>query len=175
MRFFLEHPYREIYLRELARELKLSPYAVKKYVDLLIKENLINETKKGNLRYLVANTNNLFFKYLKISLNIKLILNSGLIEFLKENIVNISSIILFGSLAKGEDTEKSDIDIVVIGEKKEKKYLDLEEFERKLKREIKPHIFSWSEWKKKAKEDKPFYYEVIIYGIPLYGELPVVE
>ena len=39
LKFFLDNPYEEVYLRELAKKLKLSAFAVKKYADILIKEN----------------------------------------------------------------------------------------------------------------------------------------
>jgi predicted nucleotidyltransferase len=100
------------------------------------------------------------------------LLLSGLVEFLKEQTANLSSIILFGSMAKGEDDEKSDIDILIIGKEK---HFNLGEFEEKLDKEITLHFFSWSEWNHKAKEDNPFYYEVISHGIPLYGELPLTK
>ena len=171
-KFFLENPYGEVYLRELAKKLKLSPFAIKKYIELLIKENLVKDERKANLRYFKANINNLFFKHLKIAFSINLLIKSGLIDFLKESIVNVSSITLFGSMAKGEDSKESDIDIVVIG--KEKNF-NLSRAKEKIGREINLHIFSWSEWNKKAKQDKPFYFEVISHGIQLYGELPLVR
>lgn len=170
--FFFRNPYEEVYLRQLAKNLKLSPYATKKYADLLVKRGLITDEKKANLRYFRANINNLFFKHLKIAFNINLLLECGLIDFLKENLANVSSIVLFGSMAKGEDTKKSDVDIFIIGKQK---YLDLGEIERKIEKEVTLHIFSWSEWNKKAKEDKAFYFEIISQGIALYGELPIVK
>ena len=170
--FFLDNPYGEVYIRELARKLKISPFAVKKYTDILLEERLILEERKGNLRYLKANVANLFYKYLKISLNIKNLIKSGLIDFLKNNLVNVTSIVLFGSSAKGENSDESDIDILIIGKEKN---LDLTEFEDKLKKDISLHFFSWSEWNEKAKEDHPFYYEIISHGINLYGELPLVK
>ena len=169
VKYFLEKPYEEIYLRKLAKELQLSPFAVKKYADLLIKEDVIKEERKANLRYFRANVNNLFFKQLKIAFNIKLILNSGLLDFLKENLANVSSIVLFGSMAKGEDDENSDVDILIIGKEKD---INLEKFEEKIGKDITLHIFSWSEWNNQAVENKAFYSDIIIYGIPLYGELP---
>ena len=170
--FFLVNPYKEFYLRELAKKLKISPFAIKKYADILVKEGLILEERKANLRYLKANVNNLFYKHLKISYNIRQLLKSGLVDFLKNNLANVISIVLFGSLAKGEDSEESDIDILIIGKEK---HLSLNEFERKLDKEIVIHFFSWSEWNEKAKEDHPFYYEVINNGIALYGELPLTK
>ena len=103
LNFFLENPYQEAYLRELAKKLKLSPFAIKKYVDILIKEELVKDEKKANLRFFKANMNDLFFRHLKIAFSINIILKSKLIEFLREEITNVSSIVLFGSIAKGED------------------------------------------------------------------------
>ena len=170
--FFLINPYKEIYLRELAKKLKISPFATKKYADVAVKEGLVLEEKKANLRYLKANTSNLFYKHLKISYNIRQLIKSNLIGFLKNNLANVTSIILFGSLAKAEDTDESDIDILIIGKQK---HLSLNEFQDKLNKEITLHFFSWSEWNSKAKEDHPFYYEIINHGIPLYGELPLTK
>ena len=34
--FFLENPYGEFYLREVARKLKISAFAAKKYADILV-------------------------------------------------------------------------------------------------------------------------------------------
>jgi len=172
VKFFLENPYKEFYLRELAKKLKLSPFVVKKYSDILVKENLILEQKKANLRYFRTNINNLFLKYLKKALNINLLLKSGLTNHIKENIANVSSIVIFGSMAKGENDEKSDIDILIIGKEK---FINLDKFEENVNRKITIHIFSWSEWNKKAKEDIAFYFEIINYGIALYGELPLIK
>ena len=170
--FFLDNPYKEFYIRELAKKLKISPFATKKYADILIKEGFILDEKRANLRYLKANVTNLFYKHLKISYNIRRLLKSGLVEFIKNNVTNVTSIVLFGSLAKGENDDKSDIDIVIIGKERD---LNLEKFEGKLNHKITLYFFSWSEWNEKAKKDHPFYYEVINYGISLYGELPLTK
>jgi predicted nucleotidyltransferase len=168
--FFINNPYNEFYIREIAKKLNISPFAAKKYSDILVKSGILKEERRANLRYIKPNMDNLFYKYLKISYNINNILKSGLIEFIKDNIPNLTSVILFGSLAKGEDDDKSDIDLVIIGKAKK---VSLEEFEEKLKKEIRIHFFGWSDWNEKTKKDASFYYEVISYGIPLYGELPL--
>lgn len=172
LKFFFNNPYKEFYLRELAKKLKLSPFAIKKYMDILIKEDLILEKRKANLRYFKANVNDLFFKHLKIAFSIKEMKQSGLIKEILEKMANVSSIVLFGSVAKGEDDENSDIDIVVIG--KEKNF-SLAEARKKLGKEINLHVLLWSEWNKQADTNKAFYFDVITYGIPLYGELPIVK
>lgn len=172
LKFFLENPYEEVYLRELAKKLKLSTFAIKKYADFLVKEDLIKEERRANLMYFKANINSIFFKQLKIAFSINIILKSGLLDFLKQNLANVSSIVLFGSMAKGEDSKESDIDILIIGKEK---YLDLKKFEEKIGNEITLHIFSWSEWNENAEHNKAFYFDVISYGVPLHGEVPLVK
>lgn len=170
--YFLENPYGEVYLREISKKLKLSVGATKRYADVLVKEQVLVESKRANLRYLRANTENLFYKNLKKSKSVKKILDSEILESIINESINVSSIVLFGSTSKGEDSPESDIDLLVIGKKRE---FSEKGFEKKIKKEIQIHFFEWKEWRKKFKEDESFYYEVINQGIPLYGELPLIK
>ncbi len=172
IQYFLENPYKEVYLRELAKKLKISPFAVKKYSSLLLKESFIEEERKGNLRYFRANAQNKFYKQLKKAFSVKKIMQSGLPRFIEKNIPAVSSIILFGSLAKGEDDENSDIDLLIIGKDK---HIDFSEYEKKLGKTINTHIMLWSEWKKNYEKNRAFYYDIITHGIPLKGDLPLVK
>lgn len=171
LNFFFENSFDEVYLRELARKTKLSPFAVKKYVDIFLTKGLIIEQKRANLRYFKANVSSLLFKHLKIAWNVDKLVESGLIGLVSSN-QGVSSLILFGSMAKGTDDKKSDVDLVVIGGSKS---LNISKIETKLGREVNIHVFSWSEWKMQTKTNAAFYSDVIIYGIPLYGELPLVN
>lgn len=173
LEYFFENPYKEVYLRDLAKKIHVSVFAAKKSLDKLVKEGILLERREGKLRYIKANVENPFFKHLKIAFNIKKILDSGILEYLKKNIHPLLCIVLFGSVAKGEDDEKSDIDLLVIGN--EKNNLFLSKFEKRLNKEINLIIMKWHEWRKKAEKDKAFYLDVISYGIPLYGDLPVIE
>ena len=169
--YFFDNPYEEIHLREIARKLKLSPFAAKKYLDLLQKKSLILDERKANLRYFKANTINLIFKHLKITYSISKIVECELLSYLIENTKSLISITLFGSVVKGEDDKNSDIDIVIIGNNK---ISNLSKFEEKLGKNVNIHFFNWTEWKKQHKVNKAFYYDVISYGVPLYGVLPIV-
>jgi predicted nucleotidyltransferase len=171
--FFIENPYKEVYLRELAEKLKVAPFTVMKYTEFLLKEGLIKEERRANLRYFKANAGGLFFRHLKIAFNVRNISNSGIIEFLKENMTGVSSIVLFGSMAKGEDDGKSDVDMLVIGKKRGQ--MNLRKFSDKIGKEITLHVLSWSEWNEATRKNEAFYADVIIYGIPLYGERPLVK
>ena len=170
--YFFLHPYKEIHLRELSRRTGLSIFSVKRVVDALVEERILEERRRGNMRYLRANMGSLFFRHLKIAFSIRRIEKSGVVEYLVEKIPAVTSIVLFGSVAKGEDDESSDIDLLVIGQKRK---MDLSEFERSLGKEIVVVIMEWSEWREHAKRDRAFYREVITKGIPLYGDIPVIE
>lgn len=170
---FFDDPYQETYLRELARRINLSIYSTKIAADHLVLEGLLLERREGRLRYLKANTGNLFFKQLKIAFNVKKILDSRLTEHLIETIPATSSIILYGSWAKGENDYKSDIDILVIGQRPNR--IDASGLETSLGHGIELTVHRWSEWRKKAETDKAFYIEIITSGIALHGYLPVVE
>jgi len=171
--FFFDNPYLDIHLRELSRITKVSIFSAKVSVDYLLSLNLLTEKKVGRMRYLKPNMDNLFFKYLKISFSIKKIIDSGLIEYLSQNVPGIFCIVLFGSVARGEDDKNSDLDLLVIGQRTKKLYFC--KFENKIGRKIKPIILKWAEWKKESEKNRAFYLEIITTGISLYGRLPVLK
>lgn len=70
--------------------------------------------------------------------NVRLIYESGLAEFLRESFPGCA-VIVFGSFSKGEDTQKSDIDIAVMGAKA--RPLGLGAFEKALQKEIRVNFY----------------------------------
>ena len=172
MQYFFNKPYEQIHLRELSRKTKINIYSTKKIADELVNQNILIEKRQGNQRLLQANTDNQFFKQLKIAFSIKNIIDTQILTFLKEKIPAISSITLYGSTSQGKDDENSDIDLLIVGQKTK---IDISKFEKKLNKEINLLILKWSEWRIHAKQDKPFYREIIKDGISLLGEIPVIE
>jgi predicted nucleotidyltransferase len=167
--FFFENPYEKIHLREFSRRIKVSLNTSQRFLNYFLEQGFIQESREANLRYFKANLKSLTFKHLKIAFSLKKMEDSKLIDYLSER---FPQIVLFGSIAKGVDDVNSDIDIVCIGIKKE---LDLFEFNKKLKREINVHFFSLAQWKKQKQENKAFYHDVILTGINLIGEMPIIE
>lgn len=168
LNFFIENPYKEIYLREFARKVGISVNSSQRFLNLFLKEGLIKERRTVNTRHFSANLDSIVFREIKRTIFIKKIVDSGMYTFLKER---YSSVVLFGSVARGTDNINSDMDIICIGNLK----TDLREFEKKLSREINPHFFSFIEWKKQKLLNKAFYQEVISNGINLIGEMPIVD
>lgn len=171
IRYFLENPYSEVYLREFAKKTKMSVFAAKKYLDSFLKEDLIVEERKGNMRYFKANMSNLTFRQLKIALILEKIRKSRLIEEIKEKLPGVSSIVLFGSTARGEDDKNSDIDILIIGNNKSPYISGIG---GELDKKVNEHLFSWANWNKQKKDNNAFYMDIITQGIALLGEKPIV-
>jgi len=149
--------------REIARTLKATPSGVAKaLIDLEQSELLtIEKNNNMNLNYISLNRNQRIMRFKQIE-NIKQIYELELIEYLEEKCPG-TTIILFGSYSKGEDTLKSDIDIAIIGTKS--KNINMEKFERKLERII--NINYYTSFKDIDKELK----ENLFNGIVLSGAI----
>jgi len=172
MQYFFDSPYEQIHLRELSRKAKISIYSTKKIADELVNQKILLEKKQGNQRILQANIENQFFKQLKIAFSVKKLQDSEILKFLEEKIPAISSITLYGSTSQGKDDNKSDIDLLIIGQKTR---IDLSAYEKKINKEINLLIMKWSEWRTHANQNKSFYREIIKDGVALLGEKPVIE
>jgi len=169
LEFFIKNPYDEIHLREFSRRMEISPNSAQRFLDLFLKEDFIKEERKANLRYFKANLDNIVFRQIKIVYSLKKLKDLEVIKELEKN--NFLSVVLFGSVAKGLDDEKSDLDLVCIGLNKKIQ----NKIQEKLDRELNIHRFTLAEWKKQSKLNKAFYQDVIAFGITLIGDLPLIQ
>jgi len=131
--YFFVNPMSKLRVREIEKILKLPLPSVIRYCKELEEEGILMINKVGNVVFYTADKTNPNFLLDKKLFNIKLLYTSGLIEFLKIKLSN-PSLIVFGSYAKGEDIENSDIDLYI--ETPSKKEISLKEFEKKLNRKI---------------------------------------
>ena len=132
LKIFLNSPTEKFRLREISRIAKVSPASVMNYLKEFEKEGIIKRIEKRGIPFYSAerDTEDLVF-YKKISILYELH-DSGLIEELWDKLCP-KAIILYGSHAKGESTEESDVDIFIIGKEKQ---FDLTVFEKKLGKTI---------------------------------------
>lgn len=137
---FFNEPTEEHYLMEISRKSNLSHTSVKKHLKTLREERIITEREqeKGKRTYTLykANLEEQKYKKLKKIDLINRLWSKGLVKHLKDN-YQPDCIVLFGSAARGEDTEESDIDLFLQTKGKKR---DLEEFEEKLNRKIQLHL-----------------------------------
>jgi|SRR3989344_556611 len=130
---FFKNPGRSFHIRELSRITKLSSTGVIKIIKRLKNEDLL-VSKKEKITEEIRPTFNDKFYVMKRIYNIYSLYDIMLIKYLKDFYEEPEAIILFGSYAKGLDTEKSDVDLCVITNKKD--LPDLIIFEEKINRKI---------------------------------------
>src|SRR3989338_10638354 len=131
--YFLHHPTIKHRVRQLERELKLPLPSVIRYTNELAKEQILKRETIAGVTLFSADRSSQTYLLEKKIYNLRSLYTSGLIAYLAQELSN-PTLIVFGSYGKGEDIEESDIDLYVetVSERK----VNLQHFERKLKREI---------------------------------------
>lgn len=136
LRTFCRFPYRGFYPSNLAKESKVSVTHTNRILKILSENNIVSIRKVGRHDIYKLNLESrlsrelLALFHLERRLEIDPEFRVGLEEFvrkLKRSLGNhLKSIILFGSVAKGEQRKESDIDIVIITDnfKQAKKVVD---------------------------------------------------
>jgi len=163
--YFFVNPTAKLRVREIERALKLPLPSVIRYCNELEQEGILTTNKIGNANFYTSNRGSQKYILEKQLYNIKQLHESGLVEYLKIILSN-PAIVLFGSYARGEDTEESDIDLYI--ETPSKKEISLEKFEDKLKRKI--QVFRYKNLKEIS---SPHLANNIINGITLNNYIGV--
>jgi predicted nucleotidyltransferase len=169
--YFFMHPDREIYSRELARVLKMSPATVGRILQALHNDMFLEQREERIAIYYKASVTN-EFKALKKAYTVSYIESSGALEYIKKNSVGLSAVLLYGSAARGEDTGDSDFDFLVISSKSSITPLGLGSI---LHREVNLQVYNIAQWKKISESNRAFYLDVISDSITLFGQKPVID
>ena len=166
-RFFSIYPTSRLRVRQMERELNLPLPSVIRYCKELEKENILKKEKISNIYLYSADRSSKSYLFEKRLFNVKLLFESGLVDHLIKEYSN-PTILLFGSYSKGEDIEKSDIDLYV--ETPKKHDFNLQKFEKILNRRI--QIFNY---KNINDITNPHLSNNIVNGIILNGFLEVFK
>jgi len=161
------YPNRTFHIRELAKETRFSTTAIVKAVNDLKRFRIIKVEKTNLTTNVKADLESEVCRFYKLVSNLYRLERYGLIWVLKET-YKPEAISIFGSFAKGEDIEESDIDILIITSKKVYTNNYIDEWERIFKRKINLHILPSLE--KSSSEFK----NAVANGIILYGYLKVI-
>lgn len=163
---FFEEPNKWYHLREYARINNISPSTAMNYLNEFCEKGLLKKKKEHNLSLYKAEDESENFRDMKIFWNVQRIKNSKILDFLEEEL-KPNGIILFGSVSKGLDSKESDIDLFAMSSAK--KEINLEKFEKILKRKIQLFVFN----QKRLKETKELSNN-ILNGIILRGYIEVL-
>ena len=131
--YFLVNPTSKLRVRQIEKELKVPLPSAIRYTKELEKEKILKTILTGGIRLFTADKSSSAYILEKKQFNIKSLHDAGLVDYLVKEYDN-PAIILFGSYAKGEDIETSDIDLYI-----ETSHINIEipeKIESKLKRKI---------------------------------------
>jgi predicted nucleotidyltransferase len=147
-------PQRSFYTSEIVRALRSGTGAVERELSRLQRSGLVSVEKIGNQKHYRANQDSPIFEELR-GLVAKTV---GLAEPIRESLLPyapaIKTAFIYGSVAKGTDTARSDIDLMVIGD--DLSYSDLynaaQDAQDKLHRKVNPLFLSPNDWHRKASD-----------------------
>ncbi len=164
LQLFFDYPTKPFQLREISRLTKVSFPSVRNHIKKLEKLKFVKRKKGTIYEAYIADRNDKFLIYKRNDILIRLY-ESKLIDYLVDKLIP-NTIVLFGSCARGEDIETSDIDLFIQAKEES---IDLREFEGKLKRKINPLFES------DIKDIPSELMNNIINGIVIYGYLKVLK
>jgi predicted nucleotidyltransferase len=147
-------PERSFYTSEIVRSVRSGTGAVARELARLERSGLVSVERIGNQKHYRANRDSPIFEELQ-SLVAKTV---GVAEPIRKSLQPYADVIktafVYGSVAKGTDTARSDIDLMVIGD--ELNYSDLytaaQNAEDKLRRKVNPTFLSLKDWRRKASD-----------------------
>jgi predicted nucleotidyltransferase len=148
------HPERSFYMSEIVRKVHSGVGAVERELSRLERSGLVTVERIGNQKHYQANRVAPVFKELR-GLVEKTV---GLAEPIRKSFGPYAAAVqvafVYGSVAKGTDTARSDIDLMVIGD--DLSFPDLyaatQRAESKLGRKVNPLFLSWRDWQRKVSD-----------------------
>ncbi|MBN1645365.1 nucleotidyltransferase domain-containing protein [Candidatus Woesearchaeota archaeon] len=161
------YPNKKFHIRELAKKTKLSTTAVISSIKDLKNFKIIKLYKTDLTTDVQADLESESYFFYKKIFNLYRLERYSIIQTLKESF-RAETIVLFGSFAKGEDIEESDIDILILSKSKLPKEPDLSIPEKELNRKINLHVL------KSLDKSAPEFKNSAANGIVLYGYLKVI-
>jgi predicted nucleotidyltransferase len=175
LRWLFGQPGRAYHINELLRLTGLGSASLQRELNKLAEAGLVRSERVGNLRKFQANAESPVYGEL-VALTRKTL---GVEPLLREALVplapKLETAFIYGSVAKGTDTAKSDIDVMLIGKNLLlSKVLELlVPLEAQLGRKINPTCLTPAEFRRRRAERDSFVNRVLARPtLPLMGEVP---
>lgn len=157
-----DHPDRTGYLRELARQTGISPGALQHELSQLLQADLIIRNQDGNRVTYRANTQHPIFAELRSIVRKTCGLPAQIRAALTPHTGHIHLAAIYGSIAKGVDHARSDVDLLVVGD------INLEQIlaailpvETRIGREISVRLYQPEEFRNRREAGEPFILSVL--------------
>lgn len=154
--FFLERPKQEFYSSEVSEKVGVSSGAANEKLKELYSAGFLEKRKEGRMYFYSLKKDDEAVKQLKVARN----LSKPLVEGLKKVGGELGlEVYLYGSVARGEDRQDSDWDVLFIGSASSADLQrKVDEIDSSL--DISTSLFTRSEWNQTEEEDPAFYERV---------------
>jgi len=157
-------PDRSFYTKEILRLTGMGVHTIKRELDRMVDAEILTLTPLGNQKHYQANPVCPIYEELISVVKKTVGLTDVLYEALKPLKTEIDVAFVYGSLAKGQENEKSDIDLMIIGN--DLSYTELMGIllpaQEVLKRPINPTVYSREEIQKKLQSGNHFLERVLV-------------
>lgn len=153
----LDHPERRLYLRQIVRLSGAAQGGVQRELSFLVGAGILLKTREGNLAYFQANRAAPVFEELRGLVR----KTAGIPELLRTALAPLSPSIerafIYGSVARGEETASSDIDLMVIGDASFSDVVAaVSPLQETVGREVNPTVFDSAEYTRRLKAKDSF-------------------
>jgi len=165
---FFGEPDNEFYTRQLASMNKISVGNVHRELKKLLSLGMLNVRSVGNIKLFSLNKRSSIYEELKNIFH----KTEGIIKYLSAAVININGIriaFVYGSFAKGDERNDSDIDLLLIGDNIDDDNLitTISGLEKELFREVNYTAYTENEYKKE-KEKKDSFVSAVIKGKKIF-------
>lgn len=162
LKAFFEAPEIEYYTRQLASKYHMSVGTLHRELQKLSTSGILKSRKIGNIKLFSLNKQNPIYEEIKNIIS----KTEGVIKLIKDTISDIKGIkvaFIYGSLAKGDERQDSDIDIFLIGNSIDDNELvvEISSLEKKLFKEVNYTCYTENDYKNEKKKKSSFVLEVI--------------
>ncbi|MCP8315401.1 MAG: nucleotidyltransferase domain-containing protein [archaeon] len=148
---FMMDSNKQFYIRELSKELNIPYGMLHREVKNLASLGILAEEKKGKITLVSVNKKLPYFAELR-GMMMK---TAGLGDLMRGTLSELKGIryaLIYGSFASGEETESSDIDLLIVGNLSEEEVLKaVSQVEKEVRREINYILWSEKEFLKRVK------------------------
>lgn len=156
LKLFVLHPEKSFYVREIEKLIQEPVAAVRRELGYLEKAGFLRSRKEGILKYFEVNRSFPFYPELK-----KMVYSTiGLGDYLKEKLHYVDSVdlaFIYGSVAKDEESQQSDIDLLIVGTIVPRNLHEvISAIEKEVGREINYTLMTRKEFNERVKRNDPF-------------------
>ena len=156
-------PDKSFYTNEIVRRANMGRGTITRELEKFSTAGLLTITRTGNQKHYQANIECPIFQELTSIVRKTFGIVDVLAKALSPIEQNLTLAFVYGSIAKGNDTSASDIDLMLVG--KDLSYSDIIELlmpaEETLQREINPNILSPKEYQSRLKEKQSFLIRIL--------------